>query len=371
MEFADEIRAFSIGIPEKLEYVRTEEATKTALVLPFLRAMGYNTSDPREVVPEFTADFGVKKADRVDFAILDGGRPIMVIECKPATNKLDDEHVAQLFAYFAATETRFGVLTNGIVYRWYSDLDRPNQMDRRPFLEADLLEIDDGLIEELRRFSKSSFDLKGNIEAAAQLKYAKEIKRILSEELREPSDNFVRLFASQIYSGKMTQRVRDQFAHRVREAFNQFINDRVDRVVDRAKSSMAAEESNSPSGTALSNEITAAETAASDGDGQPIVTTDEERQAFFIVKSVLHGAVTLNRVAMRDIKSYCGILLDNNNRKPICRLWFNGSQKYLGLFDEQKQEERVPIDELEAIYEYSERLKTTVRYYDEAPSQQS
>ena len=106
MDFVDEIRAFSLSIPEKLEYVRTEEATKTALVLPFLRAMGYNTSDPREVVPEFTADFGLKKADRVDFAILDGGSPIMVIECKPAATNLDEAHVAQLFAYFAATETR-------------------------------------------------------------------------------------------------------------------------------------------------------------------------------------------------------------------------------------------------------------------------
>ena len=364
MDFVDEIHALAASIPEKLSSIRTEEATKTALIMPFVRALGYDTTDPSEVVPEFAADFGVKKADRVDYAILADGKPVLVIECKSATTDLDNEHVSQLFQYFAATEVRFGILTNGLIYRLYSDLDRPNQMDSRPFLELNMLELDDGVVKELQRFAKWSFDLTESVDAAIDLKYTKEIKRILDQQLKEPSEDFVRMFVSQIYSGKMTQRVKEQFAHRVREAFNQFINDRVDRVVDRAKSSMAAEDSSSPSGTAVSDELTAAEGASSEGAGQAVVTTDEERQGFFIVKSLLHGTVSLNRVAIRDMKSYCGVLLDNNNRKPICRLWFNGSQKYLGLFDEQKREEKIPINELDDIYTYADRLKATIAYYE-------
>ena len=154
---------------------------------------------------------------------------------------MNNEHVSQLFQYFAATEVRFGILTNGLIYRLYSDLDKPNQMDSRPFLELNMLEWDDGVIQELQRFAKWSFDLRDTIDAAIDLKYTKEIKRILDQQLKDPSEDFVRMFVSQIYSGKMTQRVREQFAPRVREAFSEFINDRVDRVADRAKSSMAAE----------------------------------------------------------------------------------------------------------------------------------
>ena len=119
MDFIDQIRAFAATVPEKTQYVRTEEATKTALILPFFRALGYDTTDPREVVPEFTADFGTKKSQRVDYAIMKDGKPVMLVECKVAGANLDEEHASQLFQYFAATDARFGVLTNGTVYRFF------------------------------------------------------------------------------------------------------------------------------------------------------------------------------------------------------------------------------------------------------------
>ena len=362
MDFIDEIKALAVRIPDLLEHIQTEEATKTALIMPFVRALGYDTEDPREIVPEFTADFGPKKSDKVDYAILKDGEPIMLIECKAAKVNLDQEHAAQLFMYFAATQARFGLLTNGVVYRFHSDLDDRHKMDHRPFLEINMLDINDAALEELRRFTKTSFDLESTIQAATELKYTREIKRILAQHLREPTDQFIRMFASQIYSGTLTKSVRDRFAQYTRAAFNEFVNDRVN---DRLKSAMISNDESagilSPIPSPADEEIQEPDTS----DLEEIVTTEDELQGFYIIKSLLHGTVDLKRVVMRDMKSYCGVLLDDNNRKPICRLWFNRSQKYLGLFDQEKHEERIPIETLDDIYQYADRLKITASSFDQ------
>jgi hypothetical protein len=310
-------------------------------------------------VPEFNADFGPRKADKVDYAVLKDGKPIMLIECKAATVNLDQEHAAQLFMYFAATQARFGLLTNGVIYQFHSDLDDRHKMDHRPFLEINMLDLKDSDLEELTRFTKSTFDLESTVQAAIELKYTKEIKRILTQHLREPTDQFVRMFASEIYSGTLTKSVKERFAKYTRSAFNEFVNDRVN---DRLKSAMI---SNDESAGVLSPaQSTVKEETLEKPTGDEIVTTEDELQGFYIVKSLLHGAVDLKRVFMRDMKSYCGVLLDDNNRKPICRLWFNRTQMYLGLFDQEKQEERIPIETLDDIYQYADRLKATASSFD-------
>ncbi len=101
-----------------------------------------------------------------------------------------------------------------------------------------------------------------------------------------------------------------------------------------------------------------------------IVTTEEEIEGLFAVKSILRDLIDAKRIHMRDTKSYCGILLDNNNRKPVCRLHFNQEQKYLGLFNEKKKEDRVPIDDIDDIYRYATRIISTVKRYDGILSQE-
>jgi predicted type IV restriction endonuclease len=260
--------------------------------MPFIKALGYNIHDPTEVIPEFTADFGTKKSDRVDYAIMRDGKPIILFECKPATTNLDEQHASQLFQYFTATEARFGVLTNGIVYRFHTDLDETNKMDQKPFLEFNMLEIDETLIKELNRFTKTSFDLGTLLEAASELKYTKEIKRILSHQLRETSDDFVRLFASQIYSGKLTPSVRERFAQITRQALNEFIND---RVYDRLKSAMATEGEPRSKEKAELTDIGISEEAASAQEEPGEVTTEEELQGFYIIKAILCDVVDVRR----------------------------------------------------------------------------
>ncbi|GIV82237.1 MAG: hypothetical protein KatS3mg051_1591 [Anaerolineae bacterium] len=337
---------------KQLEHIQTEEATKTALVLPFINALGYNVFDPTEVVPEFTADVGLKKGEKVDYAIIVDGKPIMLFECKYVRANLDDVHASQLFRYFTVTEARIGVLTNGIVYRFFSDLEEPNKMDQRPFLEFNLLDPRSEVAAELKKLTKDVFNLKDLLSTASELKYTKALKQYLAQQLTSPSPDFVRFLTKQVYSGLFTQSVRDQFTGIVKRALTQLVNDRVN---DRLQSALRAEDENPEEATEMPASVQERE--------EEIVTTEEELEGFRIVRAILREVVDVSRVTHRDVKSYFGILLDDNNRKPICRLHFNASRKYIGLIDQDKNEERVPIESLDDIYKYADQLKQTVGYY--------
>lgn len=194
---------------------KTEEGTKNALVLPFIAALGYNIFDPSEVDPEYTADVGTKKGEKVDYAIRKGDNPIILIECKMARVNLDGEKPTQLYRYFnvcaSKYDTRLAVLTNGINYRWYSDLNKPNVKDDTPFFEFSMEHVTAEIVEEIKRFAKENFDLKKILPRAAELKYTKGIKRELATEWANPSKKVVKLLAARVYTGNLTQAVLDQF----------------------------------------------------------------------------------------------------------------------------------------------------------------
>jgi len=361
MDLIDKLRELSVRIPKQLEYIQTEEATKNALIMPFITALGYNVFDPTEVTPELHADIGLKKGEKVDYAVLKDGKPIILFECKWHGADLSKEHASQLYRYFSVTEARFSILTNGIVYWFYTDLDAPNKMDAKPFFEFNMLDVREQDVEELKKFSKTAFDLSGILTTASDLKFTREIKRIISEQFQEPSDEFVKYFASQIYSGKMTQSVREKFASTTKRALRQFVNDQIN---DRLKTAFGPEtrvisgeqQPTTPSTTTPEAPVVVAPPA--------IVTTQEEYEAYYIIKSILRDTLDSKRVVIRDQQSYCGILLDDNNRKPICRLYFNGTQKQIALLDnEQKKEVRVSLKVLDDIYSFADRLKTTVALY--------
>jgi hypothetical protein len=362
MDFIDRIRELSARIPKQLEYIQTEEATKNALIMPFIAALGYNVFDPTEVTPELNADIGIKKGEKVDYAILRDGKPIMLFECKHHTADLGKVHASQLYRYFSVTEARFGVLTNGIVYWFFTDLDAANKLDAKPFFEFNILDIKDQNVEELKKFSKSAFDLNNIVTTASELKYTREIKRIFAEQLQAPSDEFVKFFASQIYAGKMTQKVREQFELFTRQALKQYISDQVN---ERLKTALSVE-------TAPTEEKAAGDSAAAT-TAEPtdsVITTEEETEAYHIIRAILRETVPVKRIVMRDVQRYCGILLDDNNRKPICRLYFNAAQRSIGFFDSDK-ETRVPLANLDELYKHAERLKATVARYDAAKAGQN
>ncbi|MDH5638566.1 MAG: type I restriction enzyme HsdR N-terminal domain-containing protein [Nitrospinota bacterium] len=354
MDLIDRVKELATKIPNQLEHIQTEEATKTAFVMPFISALGYDVFNPLEVVPEFTADIGTKKGEKVDYAVKKDNKIILLFECKTASSDLNKEHMSQLHRYFSTSDSRFGILTNGINYQFFSDIDEPNKMDSKPFFEFNMLDFEDHHVSELKKFSKSTFSLEDILTTASTLKYLGTIKKILGKELDNPSDSFVRFFASQVYGGRLTSSVMDQFTGIVKDARAQFINEKIN---ERLKSALKASVSSSSSEE--ENEEVQKPQEYDDG----IVTTQEEIEGYLIVKSILREAIDVDRVSMRDTKSYCGILLDNTNRKPICRLHFNSSQKYIGLF-KNKQEERIHIENLNDIFNYADRIKAVVVEYE-------
>ena len=349
MELQTKLKAIANKINQLKNKIETEESTKHAFVLPFINALGYDAFNPLEVVPEFTADIGLKKGEKVDYAIFQNEVPIIIIECKHWGEKLDN-HNSQLFRYFHATKTRFALLTNGIHYRFYTDLEHANKMDTKPFFELDITKLKDNEVHEVSKFHKSNFDINKIVNNASALKYTKEIRKCISEELIESTYDFVKLFANKVYSGRLTEKVMGEFTGLVHKAFNQTISEKVN---DRLNSALNKEAENQQLDTI---ELTEEESK--------IETTEEELEGFRIVVAILRRKLSIDRIVHRDTQSYFGILLDDNNRKPLCRLHLDGGSKYIGIIDEEKNESRQLIESISDIYQFENQLLQTVNYYE-------
>ncbi len=352
MELFDTLTRLASRLESQRELLGTEEATKNAVIMPIINALGYNVFDPTEVIPEFTADIGVKKGEKVDYAIVVGGDPTILIECKGINSKLDFKHASQLYRYFGVTTARFAVLTNGQHLWFYTDLDSPNKMDSKAFFKFDLNDFDARDVAELSKFARTIFNLDNILANATELKFTQQLGAVLEAEVTSPSDELVKHLTSKIYDGRFTSGVCDQFRPLVKSAFREFINNRLS---SRLKSALQGVDSDSTS-------ITDTQETKSQDNG--IITTAEEVEGFHIVRAILAKHVPIKRIVMRDTKSYCGVLLDDNNRKPVCRLHFNGSQKYFGTFDAKKNETRNPIECLEAIYGFEDQIVSAVTRYD-------
>jgi predicted type IV restriction endonuclease len=367
MDFIDRIRELAARIPKQVDYIQTEEATKNAFIMPFIAALGYDVFNPMEVTPELNADIGIKKGEKVDYAILRDGKPIMLFECKHHAADLSKEHASQLYRYFSVTEARFSVLTNGIHYWFYTDLEAANKMDAKPFFEFNMLNAREQDVEELKKFTKSAFDLSGILTTASELKYTREIKRIMAAELQTPSDEFVKFFAGQVYPGRMTQGVREQFAQTTQRALRQFVNDQINERLAAAlgtESRITVQEEQIAVITAPPAPAAPLEADTKVQIEPGTVTTAEEMEAYYIVRAILRELVDVKRVVIRDKQTYCGILFDDNNRKPICRLWFNASQKSISLFDgPERKEDKFVIKEIDELYKHADRLRATAQAY--------
>jgi predicted type IV restriction endonuclease len=355
MDLIDNLRALSLRLANTKDLVQTEEATKTAMVLPFIQALGYNVFDPLEVTPELTADVGTKKGEKVDYAILFNGKPTILFECKHAGDDLNIKHAGQLFRYFHVTEARFGVITNGLVYRFFSDLEQPNKMDEKPFFEFNILDFKERDVEELKKFAKSAFDLETILATATDLKYTLALQNLLNKWVVDPPEDFVRLLTTDLISNRrFTNTVREQFVVLVKRAFEQMINERIN---DRLKGAISI--NNQP---VEQNTTVKKQAENSEGESDRVITTAEELEGLHIIRSLVRNVVNPRRVVLRDAQTYCAILLDDNNRKTICRLRFNNPNNLrIGFLDDNKQEEIVAIEDLDAIYKFSEQLIISIK----------
>lgn len=350
MDLIDKLKELSNRIERQRDSVLTEQAAKTAFVLPFLQALGYDVFNPSEVIPELTADHGVKKGEKVDYAIKLDDKIIILIECKPLGSTLNAKCASQLFRYFSVTDARFSILTDGVRYLFFSDLESQNKMDERPFLEFNILQFTDSDVDELKKFSKSTFNLESILSRASTLKYHKALLAEIRTEFENPSEDLVRLLTSRVYEGRFTQQIKEQFTSLTHSALRDFIRERIN---ERLQSALDTDKQDFA--TATENHISA------DDDG--IETTAEELEAFRIIQAIGSEVVDVDRIYIRDAKSYCAILLDNNNRRPICRLHFGKTRMAVSIFA-LRGETKIELEKISQLYKYRGLLHESILQYE-------
>lgn len=357
MDFKDQIKILGERVIKLKDQIATEEATKNAFIMPFLQSLGYDVFNPVEVIPEYITDIGTKKGEKIDYAIFKDGNPIILIECKHCNQNLD-LHEGQLLRYFHVSKAKFGILTNGVIYKFYSDLVEANKMDEKPFLEFNITEIKDIQIEELKKFHKSYFDADSITNTASELKYSNELKQLISQELNNPTHDFVKHLAKQVYPSIITAKVLDLFTQLTKKAAQALLSDLItERLNNALKKEKEDEQQEIQEAAALTEKA-----------NSKIETTEEELEGFLIIKSILRQKIDVSRVAYRDAQTYFAILLDDNNRKTICRLYFNGNKKYLMYFDDNKKEVKKEIQSLDDLFTHSNELLEVLNKYEEHDS---
>ena len=341
----EKIKSFIERLDTMKNNISTEEATKTSLIMPFFSMMGYDVFNPTEFIPEFTADVGIKKGEKVDYAIVFNDEPVILIEAKSITEKLE-KHDSQLFRYFGTTTAKFAILTNGRMYKFYSDLDEPNKMDTSPFLEIDLLNLSDNEITELKKFEKENFDVESILSAASDLKYYGMIKKLLKDEFLNPTDDFIKFVLSNgIYEGRLMQNVIERFRPIVKKSISQYLNELVN---DKIKNALNIDNAD------LKSEVVHEE-IPDEEEESGIVTTEEELQAFYIVKSILCNHIALERVTYKDTVSYFSVMIDNKVTRWVCRFFFKDTVKYV-IVPTENENRKYILDSIADIYKLTDVL---------------
>ncbi|CAM3055605.1 type I restriction endonuclease [Flavobacterium frigoris] len=337
------------------EQIKTEEATKNAFVMPFIQILGYDIFNPTEVIPEYICDIGTKKGEKIDYVIMRDGEPILIIECKHWKENVD-AHNSQLHRYYHVSKSRFGVLTNGHTYNFYADLEKPNIMDDKPFFTLDLSNIKDTSLKILEKFSKNGYNLIDILDSAEGLKYIKAIRTEFEKELQEPSDELIKLLVNRFFQKPITATRLATFKEYTKKAISNSINDSINF---RLKNALDIHEN-------VSSNVTAQINLIDENVEEPkFITTEEEIEGSQIIKAILRESLSASRIAFRDTQSYFGILLDDNNRKPLCRLHFNSANKYIELFNNGKDNgEKKLINSLEEIYNFKAELLSTIKNYE-------
>ncbi|MCZ8189703.1 MAG: type I restriction endonuclease [Microcystis sp. LE19-338.1B] len=353
----DKLKEIAQKVETSRSQIQNEQATKTAFIMPFLQAWGYDVFNPMEVHPEYNADLTGLKGEKVDYAICLDNQPIILMECKSCHQNLEHpKHSSQLHRYFNATGANFGVLTNGIIYRFYTDIVKDNIMDDKPFFEFNILDFDDSSVNELKRFSKSSFNSDELEEVARNLLHTKEVKKVIAQQLNDPSPEFVKFFVSHVYSGVRTASVVEKFKEIIKRSLKEYIND---IIKEKFEEVLGKEPEPNPADTP------AAEDTLPEEPEEPGINP-EKLEVFYIIKSILREEINTARIQYKDTRSYFGINLDGKVTKTVCRLRFNEKtgKKSISIPDnvETGKEATTNIDSLDEIYGVAEFLKSRIRY---------
>lgn len=349
MSFKDSVAELAKRALNAQAVAQTEEATKNAIVMPFLRVLGFDVFDPTQVIPEYIADIGLKKGEKIDYAVKIGDKIEYLVEAKSISTSLQDAQYSQLFRYFHTLDADIAILTNGLNFWFFTDLDAPNKMDQKPFFRFDLLSYDENDIKELEKFHKDQFSIENIRAAASSLKYLRAAMSYIEAQWEKPEDEFVKLVARDFYESNVTSKVIESMRPIVKRAFDDLFRQRVHK-----RLTSAFDDNQNDTIPVFEN---------ADQKDNKVETTEEELQGFMIVRAIAAEVTQINRITARDAQSYFAILFDDNNRKPVARLYFNGKTKFITVFDPDKNAQRFDISKVEDIFAAREPIRSVVQSY--------
>lgn len=341
------------------ERVTNEEMTKTAFIMPFFEILGYDTRNPFEFVPEITADIADLKGEKVDYGIYINDKLEFIVECKSWKENLLN-HDKQLNRYFNVVDSHIGILTNGIIYKFFTDLEEPNKMDKKPFFEFNILDIKERDLAQLKKFAKSSFDREKILDTAEELKYLNSIKVTLKDEFENPSDEFVSCILNGNFDGVKTSKIKEKFRPIIKKAISEYFNDMLKDKLETAFQLKVESQENT--------EGNIEEIGNNNKEKQPI-TTEEELIGFNIIKSLaIEVLENLDKITYKDTLTYFGVLFEDNTRKWICRLYFNSQNKYISFpvienGEKTLKEEKILLNNIFEISKYKDKLTEVLKLY--------
>jgi hypothetical protein len=327
-------KSFSKFDFSRLDEKCTNEAqTRTYLIEPMCEMIGYSRIDDKDMLTEINAGWG-QKNDKADLGlIVKGKKPEIIIECKKHGKKLTDKEASQLNGYFSNTDgSKIGILTNGLEWRFYTEYQEKNKLHHNPFLTIDFTEIDDSKIEQFAQFHKNATDIDIIVGEAQDTFFLEGFNDALSEELLNPSDDFIKAIFARMPGKRMNDAIKDKLRFLIN-------SNSIQQVLPR----LIEEESKS---------------------GNLIITTGEELQIYHAVKTIIINSlkkVDFSRISYRDQKNSFNILVDDNQRKMIAKITSNKGKYFLEITG--NGDKKIQIDGLESVVAQSKPIIDIAKSY--------
>jgi len=350
MGFNEDVARLAEQVKQRLNKVVGEEATKQALILPFFAVLGYDVWDPTEVMPEYVADFAVKKAgqfEKVDYALAINSTIVMVVEAKDRSQKAE-AHDGQLGRYFnGLLAAKVAIVTNGVEYRFFTDLRAPNVMDKEPFFSFNILKYDSKEIENLKLFHRDNFDIEAIGKHAEEMVYLEAMTNLVGNLLRSPSETFMRFLVGELgIDKKITAKVLNKFEPIIKKSIQSSLVD----MMTRSLSQEMAQTSVEPEGIDV-HEKAEEEEIEQALAGTQIETTAEELEAFEKIQEIAATSKNYSLpVSYKDVVSYFSIHVGKVNWWFI-RLYLSSKKKAIVT--------RLPVEEVKTLADSFEVLEVS------------
>lgn len=330
MDFTEELKLFSNRIMRIKDKIQTEEAVKTSIILPFFKLLGYDIFNPEEFIPEYTTDVGIKKGEKIDYVIMNELSPVFLIEVKNCPDKNLKRHTSQLFRYFAVSKARYGMLTNGFNFIFYTDLDEKNIMDTESFFQFNILDLNDKDIIEISKYTKTNFNVDDIHESASELRYLNKIKQLIISQSRKPSDAFVNYILGEMHIGRKTKSLVDIFREYTKLSLKTLI-------IDNKKS---VNNDTNRDGENIENQL---------------AMTPIEIESFYIIKSILRKIINPEIITFINNESQFTVILENNLEKWVCKI----SIKNKGIslpYGNEVGEIHYDFESIDDLYELDDKI---------------